>query len=191
MRHVGLDVTHTRSHAHTNSPVICLPHPAYSRSTSANYCVFVRKSRTRQARSTRGAIKHESGAKRTFSQTSEQCISIAAISRIRLLICIPIRCSCAHCVKPKVPGYLLKDPARVRHRRSKCENPVQISRHDRSNKTFHPIEILLSPLLAASLMESTGSSGEAYGPVRTIGGLSIVTRFTWLSHCSGGEVGVH
>ena len=44
------------------SPVICLPHPTHSRSTSSNYCVFVRKSRTRQARSTRGAIKHKSGA---------------------------------------------------------------------------------------------------------------------------------
>lgn len=53
--------THTLAHTQY-SPVICLPHPTYSRSTSSNYRVFVRKSRTRQARSTRGAIKHKSGA---------------------------------------------------------------------------------------------------------------------------------
>lgn len=51
------------------------------------------------------------------------------------------------------------------------ENLVQASQHDQPNKTFHPIEILLSPLLAASLMESIGSSEgerererEKYGP---------------------------
>lgn len=70
------------------------------------------------------------------------------------------------------------------------KNSLQTLRHDQSNKTFHPIEILLSPLLAASLMESIGSA-EGVWPLWTIGSSSIVTRFTWLSHCSGEEVEVH
>ena len=40
---------------------------------------------------------------------------------------------------------------------------LRTSQHDQSNKTFHPNEIVLSPLLAASLMESTGSSVGGWG----------------------------
>lgn len=40
---------------------------------------------------------------------------------------------------------------------------VQTSQHDQSNKTFHPVEILLSLLLAASLMESTETPEERRG----------------------------
>lgn len=55
--------THTQAGLHTQySALICLPHPTYSRSTPSNYCVFVRKSRTRQAKSASGAVKHKSGA---------------------------------------------------------------------------------------------------------------------------------
>lgn len=44
------------------SPAMFLPHPDRHRLTSPNYCVFVRKSRTRQARSASGAIKQGPGA---------------------------------------------------------------------------------------------------------------------------------
>lgn len=40
---------------------------------------------------------------------------------------------------------------------------LQTSQHDQSNKTFHPVEILLSLLLAASLMESTETPEERRG----------------------------
>lgn len=67
---------------------------------------------------------------------------------------------------------------------------LQTSRHDQSNKTFHPVELLLSPLLAASLMESLENhkGGRGVCTMCRIGGSGIVTRFTQLSHCSGEEV---
>lgn len=40
---------------------------------------------------------------------------------------------------------------------------LQTSQHDQSNKTFHPVEILLSLLLAASLMESTENQAGGRG----------------------------
>lgn len=97
--------THTLSHTQ-HSPVICLPHPTYSRSTSSNYCVFVRKSRTRQAKSASGAIKHKSGA----SGPSPWHLT-KALTSLPFLACThwyeSVVCW-GYSAKPKVPRYSWK-----------------------------------------------------------------------------------
>lgn len=149
LRH-GLDVAHTHTRRAQYSRAIVLPHPVYSRSTSSNYRVFVRKSRTRQARSESAAIKHKSG---TGGGPSPKHLSNALTSRAHSLICI---------------ASVLRPQKLKRQGRSSLPNSgwepesgarLETPRRDQSNETFRPIEILLCALLAASLMESWGSSG--------------------------------
>lgn len=77
--------THTHTRRAQYSRAIVLPHPVYSRSTSSNYRVFVRKSRTRQAGSESAAIKPKSG---TGGGPSPKHLSNALTSRAHSLICI-------------------------------------------------------------------------------------------------------